>query len=73
MVACAICGKPAECLGQYDTMEVPAYACGECCGHGNEDGWCWLLQEIPENVGAIQTEINQLYDKLAEVDQEAFE
>lgn len=38
---CQMCGKPAACLGVYENPDNdPAYACDECCGHGNEDGWC---------------------------------
>jgi hypothetical protein len=40
---CHICGKPATCLGQYDNMTDPAYACDSCCGHGCEDGRCMTL------------------------------
>jgi len=46
---CAQCGqRPAECLGLYeggDPGEVASYACGSCCGHGNEDGRCRPLVE----------------------------
>lgn len=44
-VLCHICEKPAVCIGQYDNMERPLPACGECCGHGNEDGWCEPLND----------------------------
>jgi len=38
---CAICGKPATCIGVYEDPEgEPEPACDDCCGHGNEDGWC---------------------------------
>jgi len=37
---CANCGKPAACFGSYETELTPAYACNECCAHGNEDGRC---------------------------------
>ena len=44
---CAICGKPASCLGKYETDDNPwQYACDTCCGHGNEDGRCVPLAEI---------------------------
>lgn len=38
--ACAICGKPAACKGAYEDATEEAFACDECCGHGNEDGHC---------------------------------
>lgn len=54
---CGECGKrPASCLGQYDdhnadscedracTQHQTAFACDECCGHGNEDGGCRPLE-----------------------------
>lgn len=47
MNVCANCGKPATCYGAYE--DCPAgFACDECCGHGNEDGWC-----VPLNHGTV--------------------
>lgn len=41
---CAQCNlNPAACVGRYDNMNEPAPACMVCCGHGNEDGYCVLL------------------------------
>ncbi len=40
---CAQCGeRTAVCVGAYEGAEekVDEPACGECCGHGNEDGRC---------------------------------
>ena len=37
---CHNCGAPATCFGSYEDELHPAYACSECCGHGNEDGRC---------------------------------
>jgi hypothetical protein len=38
---CAHCGKPAACVGCYESPTNPVQrACDECCQHGNEDGWC---------------------------------
>jgi hypothetical protein len=34
------CGKRATCFGSYESDLRPAYACDDCCGHGNEDGHC---------------------------------
>lgn len=46
---CAHCGQPATCFGLYEDPEgEPGYACSECCGHGNEDGWCKPLQSGDE-------------------------
>jgi hypothetical protein len=36
---CHICGEPAVCYGAYEVSD-PDFACDDCCGHGNEDGWC---------------------------------
>jgi hypothetical protein len=40
---CAICEKPATCVGRYlggDDEHLYEPACDECCGHGCEDGHC---------------------------------
>lgn len=37
---CHICGKPATCIGQYESAEEESPACDDCCGHGCEDGKC---------------------------------
>lgn len=46
LLKCHICGKPATCVGVYegrdDQPRLPA--CDDCCGHGNEDGWCVPLE-----------------------------
>lgn len=62
---CAHCEKhPASCLGCYEdhsredcphegcTQHGEDYACDHCCGHCNEDGYCWALADIP---GVVQT------------------
>lgn len=36
---CANCGAPATCHGKYEAGII-GFACDQCCGHGNEDGWC---------------------------------
>lgn len=38
---CMTCGKPATCYGKYEGVE--GYSCDNCCGHGNEDGFCERL------------------------------
>lgn len=45
---CSNCGEPATCFGSYETELRPAFACDECCAHGNEDGHCERV-EIGEN------------------------
>ncbi len=46
--ALCACGKPATCWGSYEGHGKPEFACDDCCGHGNEDGWC-----VPATVAAI--------------------
>lgn len=43
MPVCANCGKPATCYGAYEDQNH-AYACDDCCGHGNEDGHCYPIK-----------------------------
>lgn len=50
---CAICGKPATCVGRYEDMPEPGEpACDECCGHACEDGHCDQLYD--EDGGLMQ-------------------
>ena len=46
-LCCYYCGKPASCIGKADDGHGWAYACDECCGHGNEDSCCYPLSRIP--------------------------
>ena len=48
---CDTCGKPATCGGSYERER--AYACDDCCGHGNEDGHCEPVGDAPAQ-GAAQ-------------------
>lgn len=51
---CAHCAKPATCIGRYEDGSNPIdAACDECCGHGNEDGWCVRLAEVPSMMNKI--------------------
>lgn len=51
---CAHCGKPATCFGRYEDQSGPLeFACNECCGHGNEDGWCKRIRELPEEINRL--------------------
>jgi len=47
------CGKPAACLGAYEGQPEKTYACGDCCGHGNEDGRCEMLEPTTPPGGAV--------------------
>jgi hypothetical protein len=42
-----VCGAIATCFGFGESPENMAYACDDCCGHGNEDGRCVHLTEDP--------------------------
>ncbi len=49
---CATCGKLATCLGEYeDCTGVEAYACDDCCAHGNEDGHCSPVEALAAHAG----------------------
>jgi hypothetical protein len=48
---CAICGRPAACFGVYEGHGPIQFACDDCCGHGNEDGWCRAVNHAPEFCG----------------------
>jgi hypothetical protein len=46
---CAHCDKAAVCFGIYENPQDPvAFACGSCCGHGNEDGWCRPIEQLAD-------------------------
>jgi hypothetical protein len=45
VAVCAFCGQPAGCFGQYADHDK-GFACDECCGHGNEDGWCVDIETL---------------------------
>ncbi len=55
--ACAQCGtRPAVCVGCYDSDDgVQRPACGECCGHGCEDGKCRPLDARDWSTVAVKT------------------
>lgn len=46
---CHMCGgNAAACFGEYETdTGAPRFACGTCCAHGNEDGWCVMIERTP--------------------------
>lgn len=49
------CGRIAYCIGSYEMWEM-AYACDACCAHGNEDGRCWPLADLPTTLNAVLRE-----------------
>jgi hypothetical protein len=54
---CVMCGKLAACLGSYESDDCWEYSCNECCGHGNEDGVCFPLSEIPARYQGLLTRL----------------
>lgn len=44
---CAHCEmNEATCVGSYEGHEPEGTpACDECCGHGNEDGHCKMIED----------------------------
>jgi hypothetical protein len=57
---CELCEKkPATCFGAYEMQEGETFACDDCCGHGNEDGWCRPVSEHPNNPANILEECDK--------------
>jgi len=50
---CTMCHRPAACLGSYEGHTAWGYSCNVCCGHGNEDGVCFPLADIPDRYLAL--------------------
>jgi hypothetical protein len=48
-----MCHRPAACLGSYEGHAAWGYSCDVCCGHGNEDGRCFPLADIPDRYLAL--------------------
>lgn len=46
---CSLCNKrESVCVGwsvEENWQKIPAPACDECCGHGDETGECWPIDE----------------------------
>jgi hypothetical protein len=38
----------ATCVGRYDNMEFAEPACDEHCGHGAEDGACFVVVAVED-------------------------
>lgn len=48
---CRNCGRTAACFGAYEG-HAAGFACNDCCGHGDEDGGCVLLDGDPMGAAA---------------------
>ena len=42
---CSRCNNSATCIGRYESDGPLEFGCDDCCGHGNEDGFCWHHDE----------------------------
>ena len=62
IIPCRICGKPATCIGEYETCtDIEEPACDACCGHGCEDGNCrpiaeWVIATLKEQAASQPAE-----------------
>lgn len=56
--ACRFCGKPAACFGQYEGDM--GYACHDCCGHGNEVGWCDEVTNPAAIISSLKFRLNAM-------------
>lgn len=63
----ATCGhcdeRPAACLGNYGEESGDCYACDECCQHGNEDGWCISLEDIPGWTSTLDLNLTKVVEE----------
>jgi hypothetical protein len=51
------CSNPATCRGIYEGEGPERAACDECCGHGNEDGYCNPLGARSDELDRIMSEL----------------
>ncbi len=58
---CYACGKPAKCVGTSEGEPRLKPACGTCCAHGNEDGFC-----VPIRLDSIETILTHYCEVLDE-------
>lgn len=54
--------KPASCFGVYEVEPdaAPSFCCDDCCGHGNEDGWCKPIAEYDTFLAEAFAELSKL-------------
>lgn len=51
-------GRPASCFGCCDGTY--ATLCDACCAHGNEDGWCVQLADLPGWAASVDATAREL-------------
>ncbi len=65
-IKCAHCAekRPAICFGCYEDCDLDPieFACDECCGHGNEDGWCSPLEDLASHMTTQRDDSRALDD-----------
>ena len=62
-IVCQLCGdRDATCLGRAEGHEAYLYGCDYCCGHGDEDGHCELLADLPAFVTELSSEVAECSD-----------
>lgn len=54
--------RDAVCVGRYEDPDLPlSFACNECCGHGNEDGFCvFLAATDEEDLATLDQQRNEI-------------
>jgi hypothetical protein len=59
---CGFCEESsAVCVGAYEGEERLRFACGECCGHGCEDGQCYpLAEDWPTDLDHLRARVAEL-------------
>jgi hypothetical protein len=63
---CAHCDERMPvCIGRYEDSGPPELACNECCGHGNEDGWCQPIAVYYDNLRRKENRHDKRMKKLA--------
>lgn len=45
--------SPAACLGTSEGDDLWDFFCNECCGHGDEDGKCVSVHDLPTAIAAM--------------------
>lgn len=62
---CAHCPEKriAICFGCYESGDHIQFACDECCGHGNEDGWCRELSELANDLTRFRDDYSQAIEE----------